>query len=193
MLTLKSFYAQKCSRPRLRRTLRLDGGDRFPTDSLDRSADRPPRSPTTRRRSTRARAGSGAYRHRPGVGLDAGGDPLQDRLDVIGQTGQSYLEWIWFVDGGSGGRCAGSGISAFTSPGSQVVHFCGDRFTRALERKGDRIPRHGRDSRRAALPRPGREPAFESGNHAPCRITLWILSFSVERKSGDLAATGGEN
>ena len=31
MLTLQSFYAQKCSRPRLRRTLRLDGGDRFPS------------------------------------------------------------------------------------------------------------------------------------------------------------------
>ena len=74
---------------------------------------------------------------------DAGGHPLQDRLDVIGQTGQSYLEWIWFVDAGSGGRCAESEVSAFTSPGSQVVHFCGDRFTRAhrTTRESDSSPR----------------------------------------------------
>ena len=27
-------------------------------------------------------------------------------------------------------------VSAFTSPGSQVVRFCGDRFTRAISRRG---------------------------------------------------------
>ena len=67
---------------------------------------------------------------------DASDRTLKAKLEEIGQTGQSYLGWIWFVDGGSEGRCAQADVSAFTSPGSQVVRFCGDRFTRAISRKG---------------------------------------------------------
>jgi hypothetical protein len=62
---------------------------------------------------------------------DASGVSLQERLDAIGQTGESYLGWLRFVDGGVGGRCERPEVVAFTSPGSQVVRFCGDRFTRA--------------------------------------------------------------
>lgn len=67
---------------------------------------------------------------------DVSGDAPQRRLDPIGQSGQSYLGWMWFVDAGSGGRCAESEVFAFTTPGSQVVHFCGDRFTRQIQRRG---------------------------------------------------------
>jgi hypothetical protein len=67
---------------------------------------------------------------------DASGRILIAKLEGIGQTGQSYLGWIWFVDGGSEGRCRESDVNAFTSPGSQVVRFCGDRFTRAIIRRG---------------------------------------------------------
>jgi len=67
---------------------------------------------------------------------DASNRALNAKLEEIGQTGQSYLGWIWFVDGGSEGRCAQADVSAFTSPGSQVVRICGDRFTRAITRRG---------------------------------------------------------
>jgi len=67
---------------------------------------------------------------------DASNRPLRERLETIGQTGQSYLGWLWFVDAESEGRCARAEVSAFTSPGSQVVHFCGERFTRAIHRRG---------------------------------------------------------
>ena len=67
---------------------------------------------------------------------DASDRTLTAKLEVIGQTGQSYLGWIWFVDGGSEGRCAQAEVSAFTTPGIQVVRFCGDRFTRAIGRRG---------------------------------------------------------
>lgn len=67
---------------------------------------------------------------------DASDHSLAAKLDAIGQTGQSYLGWIWFVDGGSAGRCAQAEVDAFTTPGGQVVRFCGDRFTRAISRKG---------------------------------------------------------
>src|SRR5262245_51548730 len=67
---------------------------------------------------------------------DGSGRPLQKRLDAIGQTAESYLGWLWFVDGGVSGRCERSEVVAFTSPGSQVVRFCGERFTRALAARG---------------------------------------------------------
>src|SRR5262245_29634073 len=51
---------------------------------------------------------------------DGSGRLLQEQLDAIGQTGESYLGWIWFVDGGVAGRCERPEVVAFTSPGSQV-------------------------------------------------------------------------
>jgi hypothetical protein len=67
---------------------------------------------------------------------DASGQPLQRRLDALGQTPQSYLGWLWFVDGGVQGRCERPDVVAFTTPGSQVVRYCGDRFTRSLAKRG---------------------------------------------------------
>ena len=67
---------------------------------------------------------------------DSSGRPLQERLDSIGQTGQSYLGWLWFWNGEQSGACDRSEVLAFTTPGSQVVSFCGERFTRAIGRRG---------------------------------------------------------
>jgi hypothetical protein len=67
---------------------------------------------------------------------DDSGRPLQERLDAIGETAGSYLGWLRFVDGGVGGRCERDEVVAFTSPGSPVVRFCGDRFTRAVTKRG---------------------------------------------------------
>ncbi len=67
---------------------------------------------------------------------DASGRLLRTKLEAIGQTGQTYLGWLWFVDAGFEGRCDRPEVVAFTSPGSQVIHFCGDRFTRAVATRG---------------------------------------------------------
>jgi len=69
---------------------------------------------------------------------DASGHTLQETLDSLGQTGQSYLGWIWFRDGGFQGLCARSDVLAITAPGSRVVSYCGERFTRAILRQGPR-------------------------------------------------------
>jgi len=67
---------------------------------------------------------------------DASGQPLQQRLESIGQSGQSYLGWIWFVDSEDDNRCKQPDVLAFTIPGSRVVYYCGDRFGRVLARRG---------------------------------------------------------
>ena len=67
---------------------------------------------------------------------DAGGRTAQENLDSIGVTGQSYLGWLWFVDGSGQIRCRDARVVAFTVPGSRVVYFCGDRFRHQLERRG---------------------------------------------------------
>ena len=67
---------------------------------------------------------------------DASGRLLRERLDSIGQTGQSYLGWLRFSDAALRGPCSRSDVLAFTTPGSQVVSFCGEQFTRAIGRRG---------------------------------------------------------
>jgi Lysine-specific metallo-endopeptidase len=67
---------------------------------------------------------------------DESGQPLQQKLDSIGQSGQSYLGWIWFVNSERDSRCKQSNVLAFTSPHSQVVYYCGDRFSRNVTRRG---------------------------------------------------------
>jgi hypothetical protein len=67
---------------------------------------------------------------------DSSGRPLQERLDSIGQTPQSYLGWIRFSDAQLRGPCARTDVLAFTTPGSQVVSFCGEKFQRAIRRRG---------------------------------------------------------
>jgi len=63
---------------------------------------------------------------------DAAGHTLQENLDSIGRTGRSYFRWIWFVNADAQQRCSQTDVLAFTTPGSRVVAYCGDRFTRQL-------------------------------------------------------------
>ena len=67
---------------------------------------------------------------------DASGRVLQERLDAIGQTGQSYLGWLRFANAELRGPCDRTEVLAFTIPGSQVVWFCGEKFSRAVRRRG---------------------------------------------------------
>ena len=67
---------------------------------------------------------------------DAAGRTPQENLDAIGLTGQSYLGWLWFVDGSGQSRCGESEVLAFTVPGSRVIYYCGDRFRRQVSRRG---------------------------------------------------------
>ena len=55
---------------------------------------------------------------------DLAGRPLQERLESLGQTPQSYLGQIFFYDGSKEPRCQAPEILAVTSPGSHVVHVC---------------------------------------------------------------------
>ena len=67
---------------------------------------------------------------------DASGSPLQNGLDSLGRTGQNYLAWILFVNGELQRGCESSDVLAFTSPGSRIISFCGDRFTNRIKKRG---------------------------------------------------------
>ena len=59
---------------------------------------------------------------------DADGRPLTARLESTGQTPAEYLAGVYFV-AGDDRRCrADEARTAFTMPGSRVVHICVDRF-----------------------------------------------------------------
>jgi hypothetical protein len=63
---------------------------------------------------------------------DASGQKLQERLDALGETGQSYLGLVLFYDGSHLRACRSSmeqGISAITAPGSRVVYICSQTFS----------------------------------------------------------------
>jgi hypothetical protein len=65
---------------------------------------------------------------------DPSGHALQQRLDEMGQSGQSYLEWMLFYDGQGGRACRDANVMAMTDPGSRVVFYCGQRFASLLRR-----------------------------------------------------------
>jgi hypothetical protein len=65
---------------------------------------------------------------------DASGHALQERLDAMGQSGQSYLEWMLFYDGQGGRPCRDENVLAMTDPGSRIVFYCGQRFAALLRR-----------------------------------------------------------
>jgi len=65
---------------------------------------------------------------------DASGHTLQERLDSMGQTGQSYPQWMLFYDGRDGRPCRDANVLAMTAPGSRVVFFCGPQFAALLRR-----------------------------------------------------------
>jgi hypothetical protein len=66
---------------------------------------------------------------------DSDGRTLQQKLDVAGRTGPSYLEWLNFYDGGGKARCADRATLASTSPGSRVVYICSPQFAEKQHRE----------------------------------------------------------
>jgi hypothetical protein len=65
------------------------------------------------------------------------GEHLTASLTALGVTSSEYLRLILFEDGIERGACRREGILAVTSPGSRVVHVCGEDFMRAAQRKPD--------------------------------------------------------
>lgn len=63
---------------------------------------------------------------------DASGRKLQENLDALGRTGQSYLKLVLFYEGSNQRACTssrGEDISAATATGSHVVFICAGNFS----------------------------------------------------------------
>ena len=63
---------------------------------------------------------------------DASGQTLQEKLDALGETGQSYLSLVFFYEGSELPGCRsskGQDISAMTTPGSRAVFICRANFS----------------------------------------------------------------
>jgi hypothetical protein len=59
---------------------------------------------------------------------DPSGNTLQQRLDSLGETGQTYLGGLLFYDGRDRGPCGLSSTLAWTTPGHCVIFFCRQAF-----------------------------------------------------------------
>jgi hypothetical protein len=59
---------------------------------------------------------------------DSSGRPLQERLDALQESGESYLERLTFFNGRSDGLCRRHETLAYTHPGNPVVYFCGRKL-----------------------------------------------------------------
>ena len=59
---------------------------------------------------------------------DADGRPLTATLESAGQSPAQYLAGVYFVAGDERRCRADEATTAFTVPGSRVVHVCVDRF-----------------------------------------------------------------
>jgi hypothetical protein len=69
---------------------------------------------------------------------DASGQTLQEKLDALGETGQSYLRLVLFYEGSDLQGCRsskGQDISAMTTPGSRVVYICRSNFSKGRRPK----------------------------------------------------------
>ena len=66
------------------------------------------------------------------------GQPLQKRLDELGQDPTSHFERLVFYDGKESGICNRPGTLAASSPGSRIVYLCGEKFAR-LARESPRF------------------------------------------------------
>jgi hypothetical protein len=69
---------------------------------------------------------------------DVSGQTLQEKLDALGETGQSYLRLVLFYEGSHLRGChssKGQDISAVTTPGSRVVFICKGNFSEGRRRK----------------------------------------------------------
>ena len=63
---------------------------------------------------------------------DASGQTLQEKLDALGETGQSYLSLMFFYEGSELPGCRsskGQDMSAATTPGSRAVFICRSTFS----------------------------------------------------------------
>jgi hypothetical protein len=65
---------------------------------------------------------------------DREGHALADRLDALEVDAQTYLSMIVFYDGTRHRSCV-TGVIAFTTPGSRVVHLCLDELKRTWQQK----------------------------------------------------------
>ena len=69
---------------------------------------------------------------------DSSGQTLQEKLDALGETGQSYLKLVLFYEGSDHRAChssRGQDISAATATGSRVVLICGGNFSQGRRPK----------------------------------------------------------
>ena len=69
---------------------------------------------------------------------DAGGAPLQGRLDALGVSGRDYLSLMHFADGSMRRTCRRGDVAALTAPGSRVVYVCGRLFQEVAARSAER-------------------------------------------------------
>ena len=60
---------------------------------------------------------------------DGNGRSLADRLSAVAVDGHAYLRMVIFIDDSRHRRC-GSGVLAFTVPGSRVVRVCAGELQR---------------------------------------------------------------
>jgi hypothetical protein len=68
-----------------------------------------------------------------GAFRDPSGRTIQERLDVMGITGQDYLRLVLFYDGAHLAACRPnitSVVFAVTAPGSRAVFICGPQFSK---------------------------------------------------------------
>ena len=65
---------------------------------------------------------------------DREGHALADRLDALAVDAQTYLSMIVFYDGTRHRSCV-TGVIAFTTPGSRMVHLCLDELKRTWQQK----------------------------------------------------------
>jgi hypothetical protein len=65
---------------------------------------------------------------------DGSGRTLQERLDSMGETGQSHLAGMLFYEGWKSRPCPSPQTFAMTTPGSRVVYFCGRKFASVIGR-----------------------------------------------------------
>jgi hypothetical protein len=62
---------------------------------------------------------------------DGRGRTLQQNLQDRGETGQSFLLWLIFYNGGAESVCREARTAAATNPGARMVHVCPNQFIQA--------------------------------------------------------------
>jgi hypothetical protein len=70
---------------------------------------------------------------------DQSGRTLQQRLDALGQTGQTYLAEMVFSDGSNREACLFPLTLATTTPGNRVIFVCGSKFKSIARRDLQRL------------------------------------------------------